>query len=54
MHHWSYPEINDTDTDDLLAYISYYPEWKKRFSGSGDVAQEDAIRKVYVDQVDYL
>ena len=49
LHHWSYPVLNETDIDDLLAYLVYYPEWKKRISKPGGTP----IRRAYADQVDF-
>jgi hypothetical protein len=50
LHHWSFPVLNETDVDDLLPYIVYYPEWKRReAAGSGDPRR---TRQVFADQVE--
>lgn len=52
LHHWTYPALNETDTDDLIPYITYYSYWKERTgSGSSEKERPIAQRRVYADQV---
>lgn len=55
LHHWTYPALNETDTDDLIPYITYYPYWKERTGGESNgkehPARPVAQRRVYADQV---
>lgn len=45
MFHWNLHDIDETDMDSLLRFVSYYPHWHS--------ARKEKPR-AYSDQVDWL
>lgn len=36
VHHWTLKEVYETDIDDLMVFLAYYPEWKRRIGGGDE------------------
>lgn len=46
--HWSLYDIDNTDIESLLSFISYYPQWKKKKKDHKNKEPE-----AYADQINW-
>lgn len=51
-HHWDYLTLNETDIEDITAYLTYYPEWQRRINLES--AAPAPIVKKSIDEVDWM
>lgn len=49
LFHWSLKDIDETDMESLLQFVTYYPRWKDKQPASGKKEKE-----VFADQVNWM